>query len=93
MGNYEHQKVSVIEEVLSNNKFLTYTDQYIGGGKGKMKGGVKAPVKGSKGMASTSRIVPARISKELTENIQITSKEVFRILNLSGIIVSISSQR
>ena len=27
MGNYEHQKVSVIEEVISNNKFLTYTDK------------------------------------------------------------------
>ena len=69
MGNYEHQKVSVIEEVLSSNKFLTYTDKYIGGGKGKLKGGVKAPVKGSKGMASTSRIVPARLSKEMTEEV------------------------
>ena len=27
MGNYEHQKVSEIEEVLSGNKFLTYTDK------------------------------------------------------------------
>ena len=32
---------------------------------------------GSKGMASTSRIIPARISKDLTEEITETSKKVF----------------
>ena len=38
MGNYENQKVSEIEEVLSANKFLTYDDKYIGNGKsGKIK--------------------------------------------------------
>ena len=36
-------------------------------------------------MASTSRVIPARISKELTDKIKDTSKEVFKLLNLSGV--------
>ena len=77
-GNYSHQEASVIEEVTSDDEILTYQDKYIGGSKGKFKGP-------SKGMASASRIIPARISKELENNIKNTSKEVFRVLNLSGV--------
>ena len=36
-------------------------------------------------MASASRIIPARISKEMTENIQETSKQAFKALNLGGV--------
>ena len=36
-------------------------------------------------MASARRIIPARISKELTKDIQETSKDVFKLLNLSGV--------
>jgi D-alanine-D-alanine ligase len=36
-------------------------------------------------MASASRIIPARISDDLTTKIQNLSKEVFRVLNLSGV--------
>ena len=84
MGNYEHQKVSVIEEVLSNNKFLTYTDKYIGGGKGKMKGGVKAPVKGSKGMASTSRKLPADLSEKTRKEVEDIAVRAFKGLGSAG---------
>lgn len=77
-GNYAHQETSVIEEVTSDEEFLTYADKYIGGSKGKLKGA-------SKGMASASRKIPADISKEITKNIEETSKEVFRVLNLSGV--------
>lgn len=84
MGNYEHQKVSVIEEVLSNNKFLTYTDKYIGGGKGKMKGGVKAPVKGSKGMASTSRKLPADLSEKTRKEVEDIAIRAFKGLGSAG---------
>ena len=67
MGNYEHQKVSEIEEVLSGNKFLTFTDKYIGNGKS--KGVKKAAIKTttSKGMASANRKLPANISSKLRE--------------------------
>ncbi len=77
-GNYAYQETSVIEEVTSDEEFLTYADKYIGGGKGKLKGS-------SKGMASASRKIPADISKEMEKNIKETSKEVFRCLNLSGV--------
>lgn len=77
-GNYTHQETSLIEEVTSDEEFLTYADKYTGGSKGKFKGS-------SKGMASASRIIPARISKELTKKIEDTSKLVFRALNLGGV--------
>ena len=84
MGNYEHQKVSEIEEVLSANKFLTYADKYIGDGKGKLKG-VKAPVKGaSKGMASANRKLPAELSEKVRKEVEDFACEAFRALGSSG---------
>lgn len=84
MGNYEHQKVSEIEEVLSANKFLTYADKYIGDGKGKLKG-VKAPVKGtSKGMASANRKLPAELSDKVRKEVEEVACEAFRSLGSSG---------
>ena len=77
LGNYENQKVSPLEEVMGLDEILSYSDKYLSNAKTKGSG--------SKGMASTSRIIPARISKELTKNIQETSKEVFKLLNLSGV--------
>ena len=77
-GNYSHQETSVIEEVTSDEDFLTFADKYIGGSKGKLKGA-------SKGMASASRIIPARISKDLEQKIKDTSKAAFVALNLSGV--------
>ena len=75
-GNYSHQETSVIEEVTSDEELLTFADKYISGGK------KKGP---SKGMASASRIIPARISNELEEKIKETSKAAFKALNLSGV--------
>lgn len=76
IGNSEYQKVSPLEEVMGLDEILSFTDKYLGGSK---KTG------SSKGMASTSRVIPARISKELTEEIKDTSKKVFKLLNLSGV--------
>lgn len=77
LGNYEHQKVSPLEEVMGEDEILSFADKYLGNSK----------VKGtsSKGMASTSRIVPARISDKLTTDIQNAAKDVFKLLNLSGV--------
>ena len=75
IGDYEYQEVSVTEEVMSVHEFLTYKDKYIGGGKGTK----------SKGMASTSRIIPARINKKEEDIVKQLSKETFRALNLSGV--------
>lgn len=85
MGNYENQKVSEIEEVLSANKFLTYTDKYIGGGKGKLKGSFKySPKTSSKGMASASRKLPADLDSKLREEIENIAIDAFKILGASG---------
>ena len=75
LGNYENQQVGVLEEVMGSDEILSYQDKYLNGGK----------TKGSKGMASTSRIIPARISEKMTEEIKETSKKVFRTLNLGGV--------
>ncbi len=85
MGNYEHQKVSEIEEVLSGNKFLTFTDKYIGNGKGKVKGKMSGQVKGaSKGMASTNRKLPAELDDETRKEVERVATEAFKVLGSSG---------
>lgn len=78
LGDYQEQQVSVIEEVKSSQDFLTYKDKYLGNGKGN-----KVSQKG--GMVNTSRIIPARISEELTKKVEELSVSVFKALNLSGI--------
>ena len=77
LGNYEYQKVSPLEEVMGEDEILSFADKYLGNAKSK---GTT-----SKGMASTSRIVPARIPEKLTKEIQDTAKQVFKVLNLSGV--------
>lgn len=77
LGNYEYQKVSPLEEVMGEDEILSFADKYLGNAKSKGTA--------SKGMASTSRIVPARIPEKLTKEIQDTAKQVFKLLNLSGV--------
>lgn len=80
LGNYEYQELSAIEEVMGTDEFLTYTDKYIGSG---AKKGFKGT--GSKGMAATDRVIPARIGDDLTKQVQEISKATFKALNLSGL--------
>ena len=83
LGNYENQKVSEIEEVLSNNKFLTFQDKYIGNSKGgKLKGENKTTA--SKGMASTNRKLPADLPKKTREEIEEIATKAFKALGSSG---------
>lgn len=79
MGNYERQKLSAIEEVMSSNKFLTFDDKYIGNGKS--KGKFKAA---SKGMASLNRKLPADFSKEVKEKVEDMAINAFKVLGTSG---------
>lgn len=85
VGNYEHQKVSEIEEVTSANKFLSYEEKYIGGGKkvkGSYKTGVKTP---SKGMASASRKLPADLSAKLKKEVEEVAVLAFKALGSAGV--------
>ena len=76
LGNYEYQEASLLEEVMGADEFLSYRDKYLGGSK----------KTGSKGMASTNRVLPARIDDKLTEEVREMSKQVFKVLNASGVI-------
>ncbi len=75
IGNYEVQDVSVLEEVMGVDEFLSYRDKYLGGAK----------KSGSKGMVSTNRIVPARLDDKMTEEVKELAKKVFKTLNFNGV--------
>lgn len=81
LGNYAYQQTSEIEEVKGKTEFLTYQDKYLGNGKGSK--GLKGM--GSKGMASASRIIPARIDTTTEEEVRRIACEAFKALNLSGV--------
>ena len=81
MGNLDKAQVSAIEEVYKNGELLDFGDKYEGGQKG---GKLKAPTKGSKGMASTSRKVPADLSTEDQKTIEDLALKTFKVLNASG---------
>ena len=65
----------------TKNEFLTYEDKYLSGGKGK-KG-----IKGTKGnnMSTSEFDIPAKISKELEDEVKSLAKKTFKALDLSGV--------
>jgi D-alanine-D-alanine ligase len=75
LGNYEYREASVIEEVMGSDEFLSYRDKYIGKSKGSS----------TKGMVATNRIIPARIDPSTKHQVEHLAKEVFRVLNFSGV--------
>lgn len=77
LGNYRKQKLSVIEEVGSDSDFLTYEDKYVGGGKSKGA---------SKGIVNTKRIIPARISEDLSDKVRDVAVKAFKSLGSSGVV-------
>jgi D-alanine-D-alanine ligase len=68
-------KASSIEEVLKTDEILSYENKY----QGNTKGG------NSKGMASTSRQIPADIGKDLTEQVKHLAIKTFEVLGASGV--------
>ncbi len=68
-------KASSIEEVLKTDEILSYENKYQGSTKGVS----------SKGMASTSRQIPADIPKELTEKIKHLAVRTFEVLGANGV--------
>ena len=85
LGNSERCELSVIEEVLSKSAFLTYDEKYVGSGKVKGKLGAKmTPLKGSKGMASADRKIPADLTEKMTSEVEDLAVKVFKVLGNSG---------
>ena len=87
LGNYQSQELSEIEEVIPTKDILTYEDKYIGDGKlkGKMKTPYKGAVKGSKGMLSANRRIPANISDKLKKEVEEVAVKAFKALGSSGV--------
>lgn len=83
LGDYSEQQASVIEQVFQSDEILSYEDKYQSGGGSKKTGGGSKQQQ-SEGMASTSRLIPAPIGDEMTNQIQSMSKQAFRVLNLAG---------
>ncbi len=86
MGNINEAKASAIEEVMKNDELLSFKDKYLNGGKSKQGcKAVKLPANnGSKGMASTSRKVPAKLKVAQEKAIRKYALQTFRVLNASG---------
>ena len=84
MGNLKEASLSAIEEVMKNDELLSFKDKYEGRGS---KKGIKVPSKtgGSKGMASTSRKVPAKLKKKQEEKVKDYALKAFKALNASGV--------
>lgn len=86
LGNHSSQELSVIEEVLSTHKFLTFEEKYVGSSKVKGKLGAKlTPCKGSKGMASASRKIPADLTDKMQKEVEDLAIRVFKALGSSGV--------
>lgn len=83
-GNIEEAQCSVIEEVVKNDELLSFKDKYEGGSKSSKK--LTLPTKGSKGMASTSRKVPADLTSEQEELIKTYALKAFKALNANGVV-------
>ena len=85
MGSLFDAKASPIEEVLKGDEILSFEDKYVVNAKGsKGAKGAKVPQKGSKGMATTKRKVPADLTDEATSYIKNVSLKVFKALNANG---------
>lgn len=79
LGDCEGHKLSVCEEPISANAFLTYADKYAGGGKGSKSG------EQSGGMSTAKREIPAKISSDLKKTIEQRASVAFRALDCSGV--------
>lgn len=86
LGNYKNQELSIIEEVISKEDFLTYEEKYIGNGKVKGKGPIKGTMKSaSKGMVSADRKIPADLTKALEKQVKESAIQAFKALGSSGV--------
>ena len=77
-------KVSVCEQPVAWQEFLSFDDKYLRGGKGggSTKGGSSTK---AEGMASLDRKIPAPISDGLTEKVQTNARAAFEAIGASGV--------
>lgn len=75
LGDRDGAEASVCEEPFMEDEILSYTDKYMSG----------ASSKGSKGMSSLKRKLPADLSQEKSEEIRSLSLRVFEALGCAGV--------
>ena len=73
IGDCNEYRMSVLEQPLTSQDILTYTDKYIGG------------TKGAKGMAASQKKFPADLPDAETKRIQFLAGETFRALSCHGV--------
>ncbi|WP_289755226.1 D-alanine--D-alanine ligase family protein [Muribaculum intestinale] len=73
LGDCDDYRTSVLEEPIKSGDFLTYEKKYMGGGKG------------SEGMQSSQKRIPAELSDDVTKEIQRLAGETFRVLSCHGV--------
>lgn len=79
VGDSTKAEASECEEPFMHDEILSYSDKYLGGGKGS-KEGTK-----SSGMASLQRKIPADISDEMREEIRTMACRAFQQLGCCGV--------
>lgn len=72
LGYYDKSEASVLEEVMKQDNILSYDNKYKGSS-------------AAKGMASATRNCPAKVSDQLTREIQGLALEAFKVLNGAGV--------
>ena len=73
IGDCNEYRTSVLEQPLTSQDILTYTDKYMGG------------TKGAKGMAASQKKFPADLPDAETKRIQFLAGETFRVLSCHGV--------
>ncbi len=76
-GTGREPRVSVCEQPVAWQEFLSFDDKYLRGGKGSTTK--------SEGMASTERKIPAPIPDEVTKQVQANALAAFRAVGASGV--------
>lgn len=80
LGFDEDVTPSVLEMPVGWEEFLTFDEKYLSCGKGGAKGGAPG------GMESLKRRIPAPVGGEMTARIQAMAADVFRLLDLKGVV-------
>lgn len=82
-GSFDDVHLSEIEQVSMSDEFLSYKDKYQSNGSSKSK--MNTTNSPSKGMASTTRQIPANISLKQQQEVYELTKRVYQVLGLSGV--------
>ena len=79
LGYGKNVETSLCEQPVSWESFLSFEDKYLNGGK-------IGSAKGEGGMANLSRIIPAPVSDEITQEVKSMTEKAFKLLDCCGVV-------